>query len=266
MSIKKPTVKIVNDEIIFSNSVLDYFESVKTKENSEWIDKYFKVLSDTSNINSEKYNIHHIRPCFTFKDENHKNRKDTEHLANKFNENKIKLSVINHFFAHYYLWKIFDNKDSKLAFQRMCGQKTYIDNLTEGELKEVARLNEDCTKENLTDDELKLRKQKRYKNWYDSNKETRKEYDKLKYKNNIEKIKKRMKEYRKNNKEKISQSDKLRYYSNKEQILNQQKEYNNQRCIDPMKGDECTLCALKRRIDRNKDLYKDIIPSNCIIK
>ena len=64
-------------------------------------------------MSAKKYNTHHIKPCFTFKDKEHKNRKETEPLANKFNENTIKLSIYNHILAHYYLWRIYDNQDSK---------------------------------------------------------------------------------------------------------------------------------------------------------
>ena len=78
---RKSNVKIEDGKVIFSQEILDYFESIRTEENSEWIDKYFEVLSDTSNINSEKFNIHHIRPCCTFKDETHKTREKTEKLA-----------------------------------------------------------------------------------------------------------------------------------------------------------------------------------------
>ena len=52
---------------------------------------------------------------------NVKNQRQTKPLADKFNGNLIKLSIYNHLFAHFYLWKIFNNKDSKISFQRMCG-------------------------------------------------------------------------------------------------------------------------------------------------
>lgn len=138
------TVEIKNGKVVFSQEIIDYFENLRNEETSEWIDKYFDVLSDENNLTSEKYNIHHIRPCCTFKDKEHKNRKQSEKLANKFNGNLIKLSIYNHIFAHFYLWKIFNNRDSKEAFQRMCGQEEYVDNLTEDEIKEIARLKEKC--------------------------------------------------------------------------------------------------------------------------
>ena len=149
MSMRNSTVEIKDGKVVFSEEVLSYFESIRTKENSVWIDKYFKVLGDESNLSAEKYNDHHIRPIFAFKDENHKNRKETKYLGDEFNGNIIKLSIYNHLFAHYYLWKIFDNRDSKVAFQRMCGQGKYVDNLTEKELKEIAKLKEDCAKKNI---------------------------------------------------------------------------------------------------------------------
>ena len=155
MSKRKITVKIENNKIIFSNEILDYFNNLRTNENSEWIDKYFEVLGDENNFCATKYQHHHIIPCFTFKDETHKNREETESLANKIEENITKLSIKNHIMCHFYIWKIFNNRDSKIAFQKMCGQERYINNLTENELKEIAKLKEECAKENLTNEDLK---------------------------------------------------------------------------------------------------------------
>ena len=152
------TVEIKDNKVLFSKEILEYFEDLRNEETSEWIDKYFDILSDENNLTAEKYNIHHIRPCCTFKDKEHKNRKQTQKLADKFNGNLIKLSIYNHFFAHYYLWKIFNNRDCKLGFKRMCGQSNFIDNLTENELKEIAKLQEDCAKTNKTEEEIKERK------------------------------------------------------------------------------------------------------------
>ena len=129
----------------FSFEVLDYFDSICTDKNYEWIGKYFDVLMKEENKTAEKFNMHHIRPCCTFKDEEIRTRKQTLFLANKFNRNLIKLSIYNHLFAHFYLWKIFDNRDLKLSFQRMCGQEQYINNLTENELKNIAKLKENCS-------------------------------------------------------------------------------------------------------------------------
>ena len=139
----------------FSFEVLDYFDSICTNENYEWIVKYFDVITKDENKTSKKYNQHHIRPCCTFKDENHKNRSQTQPLGDAFNGNIIKISVYNHLFAHFYLWKIFDTIDLRTAFQRMCGQGKYIDNLTEEELREIATLREDCAKKNQTEEEKK---------------------------------------------------------------------------------------------------------------
>ena len=139
----------------FSFEILDYYDSIATDENFEWIENYFNILMKDENINTEKFNIHHIRPCCTFKDKEHKNRRETEKLGNEFNGNLIKLSIYNHFFAHFYLWKIFNNRDLKNAFQRMCGQGKYINNLTKEELNNIARLKENCAKKNKTDKEKK---------------------------------------------------------------------------------------------------------------
>ena len=97
------TVKIVEGKVIFSQEIIDYFENLRTIENSEWIDKYFNVLMKDDNIDAEKFNMHHIRPCCTFKDEEHKNRKQTQKLGDEFNGNLIKLSVYNHF-LHIFIY------------------------------------------------------------------------------------------------------------------------------------------------------------------
>ena len=161
---RNSNVKIVEGKVVFSEEVLSYFESIRNEENSVWIDKYFEYLSDESNLTATKYNLHHIRPCCTFKDKEHKNRKETLPLGDKFKGNIIKLSVYNHLLAHYCLWKIYDNWDSKNSIQKMCGQKQYIDNLTENELKEIAKLKEECVKENQTKEEAKQHKKEYYKN------------------------------------------------------------------------------------------------------
>ena len=169
----------------FSFEVLDYFDSICTDENYEWIVKYFDVLMKEENKTAEKFNMHHIRPCCTFKDEEIRTRKQTLFLANKFNRNLIKLSIYNHLFAHFYLWKIFDNRDLKLSFQRMCGQEQYINNLTENELKNIAKLKENCSMKNRTNEE----KIRYMKNWRNKNKNKIKEY--------YEKTKDRKKQYKK---------------------------------------------------------------------
>ena len=181
---RNSTVEIVDGKVVFSKEVLSYFESIRTEENGAWVDKYFEYLSDESNLSAEKYNIHHIRPCFSFKDENHKNRKQTKPLADEFNGNLIKLSIYNHILAHRCLWKIFNNFDSKSSFQRMCGQNIFINKLTEDEFKKIAKLREECAKENRTDEE----KKEYYKQWYENNKDETKEKQRNYYLNNREKI------------------------------------------------------------------------------
>lgn len=283
----------------FSFEVLNYYDSIATDENFEWIEKYFNILMKEENKISEKYNKHHIRPCCTFKNEELRTRKQTLFLANKFNRNLIKLSVYNHVFAHFYLWKIFNNNDSKIAFQRMCGQEQYINNLTENELKNIAKLKENCTKKNQTNEE----KSKYMKNWKNKNKNRIKEYDeKIKDKRKEykklydEKHKEERKEYRLKNKEKISQQTKNYYEKNKETIYEYQvkyrqehkdelknynkirrethkeelkkkrKQYNSQKCIDPIKNDTCSLCALRERIKKHKNIYGNRNASDYIIK
>lgn len=151
---RNSTVEIIDGKVVFSQEVLSYFESIRTEENSVWIDKYFEYLSDESNLSAIKYNLHHIRPCCTFKDNEHKNRKETLPLANKLEGNMIELSIYNHIIAHYCLWKIFNNEDSRRAVYLMY-EKRNLDYLSENEIKEFAKIQEECAKENITDDERK---------------------------------------------------------------------------------------------------------------
>ena len=151
---RNSTVEIVDGKVVFSKEVLEYFESIRNEENSVWIDEYFERLSDKENLTAEKYNGHHIIPCFSFKDENHKTRKETLPLANKVENNIIKLSVYNHIIAHYCLWKIFNNEDSRRAVYLMY-EKRNLDYLSENEMKEFAKIQEECAKENRTKEEFK---------------------------------------------------------------------------------------------------------------
>ena len=303
MPIRKANVKIEDNKVIFSQEIINYFESLRNEGTSEWIDKYFDILSDPSNFNAEKYNIHHIIPCCTFKDKNHKTRKETEPLANKFNGNLIKLSVYNHIFAHYYLRKIFNDVNSKMAFQRMCSIRKFAENITENELKEIAILKEECAKENLTEEEIIELKRKyakthkeKIKQYYESHKQEKAEYDKkyretnkdiiskrrkqyreknkdnIKksshewYENNKEEHSKKAKIYRKENKEKLAKHSKEYREQNKEKLKIIKKTYASQECYDPIKENYCTLNALSLRKSRHLDLYKNIIPQNCIIQ
>ena len=266
---RNSTVKIVDGKVVFSKEILSYFESIRNEENSVWIDKYFERLSDESNLSATKYNLHHIRPCCTFKDEEHKNRKETLPLGNKFKGNIIKLSVYNHLLAHYCLWKIYGNWDSKNSIQKMCGQKQYIDNLTENELKEIAKLKEECAKENQTEEEKKNYRKEYY--WNDRegaiqrvNEWTEKNQDRVKknkdnwYQRNKDDI---LKE-RKSNRPKYLEKERNYRRTHRDKVL----ERNNRPCKDPIYHDVCTWNALRKRKHRNKELYKDVILPNCLIK
>ena len=80
----------LNYSQFFSFEVLDYFDSIATNENYEWIEKYFDILMRKENKIAKKFNDHHIRLAFTFRDDNHKNRKETKLLANKVKGNKCR--------------------------------------------------------------------------------------------------------------------------------------------------------------------------------
>ena len=291
MATKKPNVKIENCKVIFSKEILDYFESIRTKENSEWINKYFEVLSDPSNFNAEKFNVHHIRPVFSFKDKNHKNRKETKYLADEFNENRIKLSICNHILAHYYLWKIFNNWDSKHAVHRLCDITDYKI-LTEKEIKEIARIKENCVKENVTEEEVK----EYQKNYRKVNKERLNKYSKNYRKINNEELKRKRKEdyykhhdkyleekrnynhinskeiserkklRRKNNPEKFRKQERDFYEKHRDEILNKEKIKRSVLCYDYIQHNFCTLSALYSRKYKNKESYNDVNPSESILR
>lgn len=135
----------------FSFEVLDYFDSICTDENYKWIVKYFNILMKKENKTAEKFNDHHIRPAFTFRDDNHKNRKETKSLANEVNGNIIRLSVQNHIKAHNYLRFIFKNTIyegyARSAIYIIC-KKRNVENFTESKIEEIAKIIEECSKEN----------------------------------------------------------------------------------------------------------------------
>ena len=271
----------LNYSQFFSFEVLDYFYSICTDENYKWIGKYFDVLMKEENKSAKKFNKHHIRPCFSFKDKEHKNRKETQKLADKFNDNLIKLSIYNHTIAHYCLWKIFNNWDSKTPFQRMCNKKDLINNLTENELKEIAKLQEDCAKTNKTEEEIKERKRNYGIKYREENKDDLKQSKHNYYINNMEHEKNRAKEDRLKLIDEVREYDRERYYKNKEQkleyaktryqekhdeILEKQKALSNQKCYDPKENDFCSLQALQKRKRKDKEKYKDVKPIECLVK
>ena len=281
---RNSTVEIKDGKVVFSNEVLEYFESIRTEENSIWIDKYFKYLSDESNLIATKYNLHHIRPCCTFKDKKHKNRRETQSLGDEFKGNLIKISVYNHLLSHYCLWKIYDDWDSKNAIQKMCGQKKYIGDLTEDELTEIAKLKEECAKENQTEEEKKAHEKQyreenkevlsqKYKEWYEENKDKVLEYTNKWVENNQDRVKKNKDNWyqrnrddilkeRKDNRPKYLEKEQNYRHTHRDKIL----ERNNRPCKDPIRHDVCTWCALKHRISRNKELYGDTKLPDCLIK
>lgn len=291
---RNSTVEIVDGKVVFSKEVLSYFESIRTEENGAWVDKYFEYLSDESNLSAEKYNIHHIRPCFSFKDENHKNRKQTKPLGDKFNGNLIKLSIYNHILVHYFLWKIYDNYESKYSIQYTIGKNKEIDGLSENEIKEIAKIQEECAKTNQTEEERKEREKeyrmsergkenqrkrsskynnthkelvsKRKKKYRETHKEERSQYWSEYYRNNKEQVDKTHKKYRDEHKEDYQKYNHEYYLNNREKALDVNKEYLSQECYDPKEENFCTLGAFQGRKYRNKEKYKDVIPIDCVVK
>lgn len=291
---RNSTTEIKNGKVVFSKEVLNYFESIRTEENSKWIDKYFDYLSDEENLSAEKYNGHHIIPCFTFKDETHRTRKETEPLANKVEGNIIKLSIYNHILAHYCLWKTYDNYESKYSIQYTIGKNKEIDGLSENEIKEIAKIQEECAKTNQTEEERKEREKeyrmsergkesqrkrslkyynnhkesesKRKKKYRETHKEERSQYWSEYYKNNKEQVDKTRKKYRDEHKENYQKYNHEYYLNNREKALDVNKEYLSQECYDPKEENFCTLGALRGRKYRNKEKYKDVIPIDCVVK
>ena len=280
---RNSTVEIKDGKVVFSKEVLEYFESIRNEENSKWIDKYFDYLSDEENLTAEKYNGPHIIPCFPFKDETHRTRKETEPLADKVEGNIIKLSIYNHILAHYCLWKIFDNYNSKHAIQYTIGKDKEINDLSENQIKEIARIREECAEKNQTEEEMK-EKQKEYR-MSERGKESQRKRS-AKYNNSHkELVSKRKKKYRETHKEERSQYWSEYYKNNKEQVDKTHKKYRDEHkedyqkynheysekyfkqvCYDPIKNDYPTLGALRGRIYNHKELYKNIIPTECIIE
>ena len=291
---RNSTVEIKDGKVVFSKEVLSYFESIRTEENSVWIDKYFEYLNDKENLSAEKYNGHHIIPCFTFKDETHRTRKETEPLADKIEGNIIKLSIYNHILVHYFLWKIYDNYESKYSIQYTIGKNKEIDGLSENEIKEIAKIQEECAKTNQTEEERKEREKeyrmsergkenhrkrsakynnshkellsKRKKKYRENNKDKISQYWSEYYKNNKEQVDKTHKKYRDEHKEDYQKYNHEYYLNNREKALDVNKEYLSQECYDPKEENFCTLGALRGRKYRNKEKYKDVIPIDCVVK
>ena len=46
------TVKIVENKVVYSNEILEYFESLRNKETNEWINKYIEILYKLRKNNS----------------------------------------------------------------------------------------------------------------------------------------------------------------------------------------------------------------------
>ena len=65
---------------------------------------------------------------------------------NSIKENLIKLSIYNHILAHFYLWKIYNNHETKTPLRYLFHNSETINELTEDELKIIAKFAEDIGK------------------------------------------------------------------------------------------------------------------------
>lgn len=115
-----------------------------------------------------------------------------------------------------------------------------------------------------------LQKQKEYEKHLLEMKKAQKErlskYKKEFYNKNKKQYLENSKKNYEKNKDKYKEINKRYAEIHKEEIIEYKRKYNSQLCFDPIKHDKCTFSALYSRIIRNKTLYKDIIPKDCIIK
>jgi len=247
---------------------------------------YIEVLSDISNFDAPKYNIHHIKPVFTFKTEKLNTRRKREKIANKFNGNLIKLSIYNHILAHFYLWKIYNNYETKNPLKYLFNTHKTIDELTENELKNIAILVEEVAKTNLTEEEKK-EKQKRYasnrreknklsiRKSYKKHREKRLAYSQEYRKTHKELISKNGKKWREKNKEHCDEYDKNYYKthkeerkrykeSHKEDISQYRKNRDSRLCLDPITNLPTTFGKLRRMYEKHEE-YKEVDAKKCLI-
>ena len=286
MGMLHSTITITENQVIFSKEILEYFESLRNEETNEWVDKYIEVLSDTSNFDAPKYNIHHIKPVFTFKTEELNTRRKAEKIANKFSGNNIKLSIYNHILAHFYLWKIYDNNETKYPLFYLFNTSKTINELTEDELKIVAKLTEDVAKTNLTEEEKKENLRKYTSTRKDKNREsTRKSYRKhrekrLAYNQEYRKTHKELisengKKWREKNKEYRSEYDKNYYKTHKEErkqykelhkedISQYHKDRDSRLCLDPITNLPTTFGKLRCMYKKHEE-YKEVDAKKCLI-
>ena len=246
MTKRQSNVKIENGKVDLSPLILSVLCDLETEENIEYIRKYKNILLEPSNLTAEKYEVHHIIPVFAFKDKIYKNRKEIEPIIDKFEENKIKLSYSNHIVAHYYLWKIFDNWDSKRAIQKLCNELK-IDNLTEDEIIMIGKFEEECRKKNQTKEE----RAEQYKKWADNNQDWLKAYKK---------------KWNEENKERRAKTNKDWVNNNKTRYSEYQRNYSHQMCYDPIENEPCTHEALRWRKRKHKEKYKNVKLCDCIIR
>lgn len=208
------TVTIIENQVVFSKEILEYFESLRNEETNEWVDKYIKFLSDTSNFDAPKYNIHHIKPCWLFKDKINNTRNKQQKLADAIDGNLIKLSIKNHIKAHYYLFRIYNDRSSKCSLSCLCQYIPKLTNMTEDEINEIAEMIEFYKSTNQTEEERQAYIEEhredariRAKNWTKNNKERSSAYHKNYKKINKEACKERDKKYREKNKERFKAKD-----------------------------------------------------------
>lgn len=108
--------------------------SFENPENNEWIDKYNKLChSGTTKRDNINTSLHHIIP-----------RSISPELTNDKN-NHTYLSVIDHMWVHYYLWKANPKYASQAWFGTVWARKNHVWDLPGGD-KEYEQLKEDVFK------------------------------------------------------------------------------------------------------------------------
>ena len=201
-----------------------------TKE--EATKKYYDLVEQCKieDVDCMKYNYHHIKPLFELKEK--LGVKTTKEIrGTKFdNGDSLKCSVLHHIMLHYYLCFMFDRNDklfynAKYSFNLILGKyKKSIDELSEDEILIIAKMIEDISATNLTDEEKKL--------YYLNHKEKILEKSKKYYYEHQDKVK----DYRNNRKEIMHKYNKVyhkeKYQKDKEDI----KLKNSRVCLDPRFG------------------------------
>lgn len=133
-------------------SIYTLLNSVHIK-NIEYLDIYVKYISDNSTTPQLNCEAHHILPKSMFPE--YKNFK-------KYSWNRCNLSAASHLYAHWLLYKLYDNKEMTHAFRMMVERKIDITTLTESDIiliskeYEIAKLKSNEYLSNLIKSKIRI--------------------------------------------------------------------------------------------------------------